>query len=61
MKLCDTCKNTTCEKKLIIVENNNLTIIKCLDYKKDNSKIQRYKKQLNRTAKQQDTLMKLNI
>ena len=25
MKLCDTCKNTTCEKKLIIVENNNLT------------------------------------
>lgn len=61
MKLCDTCKNTTCEKKLIIVKENNLTIIKCLDYKKDNSKIQRYKKQLNRTAKQQDTLMKLNI
>lgn len=61
MKLCDTCKNTTCEKKLIIVKENNLTIIKCLDYKKDNSKIQRYKKQLNRTAKQQDTLMNLNI
>lgn len=61
MKLCDTCKNTTCEKKLIIVEKNNLTIIKCLDYKKDDSKIQGYKKHLNRTAKQQDTLMKLNI
>ena len=47
MKLCDTCKNTTCEKKLIIIEKNNLTIIKCLDYKKDDSKIQGYKKQLN--------------
>lgn len=61
MELCDTCKNIKCEKKLIIIKENNLTIIKCLDYEKDDSKIQGYKKQLNRTAKQQDTLMKLNI
>lgn len=61
MKLCDTCKNSTREKKLVIVKKNNLTIIKCLNYIKDDSKIQGYKKQLNRTAKQQDTLMKLNI
>lgn len=61
MELCDTCKNSTCEKKLVIVKKNNLTIIKCLNYIKDDSKIKGYKKQLNRTAKQQDTLMKLNI
>lgn len=61
MKLCDTCKNITCERKLKIIKEDNLITIKCLDYKKDNSKIQEYKKQLNRTAKQQDTLMKLNI
>lgn len=61
MKLCDTCKNTTCERKLMIIKEDNLTIIKCLNYIKDNSKIQGYKKQLERTAKQQDTLMKLNI
>lgn len=61
MKLCDTCKNITCERKLKIIKEDNLITIKCLDYKKDNSKIQGYKKQLNRTAKQQDTLMKLNI
>ena len=61
MKLCDTCKNSTCERKLEIIKEDNLITIKCLDYIKDDSKIQGYKKQLNRTAKQQDTLMKLNI
>lgn len=61
MELCDTCKNITCEKKLKIIKEDNLTTIKCLNYIKDDSKIQGYKKQLNRTAKQQDTLMKLNI
>lgn len=61
MELCDTCKNITCERKLKIIKEDNLITIKCLDYKKDNSKIQGYKKQLNRTAKQQDTLMNLNI
>lgn len=34
MKLCDTCKNIACEKKLIIIKEDNLTIIKCLDYEK---------------------------
>jgi hypothetical protein len=61
MKLCDTCKNTTCKRKLITIQENNLLTIKCLEYEKDNSKIQGYKKQLNRTARQQDTLMKSNI
>ena len=61
MKLCDTCKNITCKRNLITIKEDNLLIIKCLDYEKDDSKIQGYKKQLNRTAKQQDTLMKLNI
>lgn len=44
-----------------IVKQGNLVTIRCLDYEKDASKIHGYKKQLNRTAKQCDALMNLNI
>lgn len=61
MKLCDTCKKTLCEKNIEIVKQGNLVTIRCKEYEKDTSKIIGYKKQLNRTAKQCNTLMKLNI
>ena len=61
MELCKTCKKTLCEKNMEIVKQANLVTIRCLDYKKDESKIHGYKKQLNRTARQCDALMKLNI
>lgn len=61
MELCKTCKKTLCEKNMEIVKQGNLVTIRCLDYQKDESKIQGYKKQLNRTARQCDALMKLNI
>lgn len=61
MELCKTCKKTLCEKKMEIIKQGNLVTIRCLDYQKDPSKIQGYKKQLNRTARQSDALMKLNI
>ncbi len=61
MELCDTCKKTLCEKNMEIVKQGNLVTIRCKGYEKDSSKIQGYKKQLNRTARQCDTLMKLNI
>ena len=61
MELCKTCKKTLCEKKMEIIKQGNLVTIRCLDYQKDSSKIQGYKKQLNRTARQSDALMKLNI
>lgn len=61
MELCKTCKKTLCEKNMEIVKQGNLVTIRCLDYEKDESKIHGYKKQLNRTARQCDALMKLNI
>ena len=61
MELCDSCKKTLCEKNMEITRQGNLITIRCLDYEKDSSKIQGYKKQLNRTARQHDALMKLNI
>lgn len=61
MELCKTCKKTLCQKKIEIIKQGNLITIRCLEYEKDPSKIQGYKKQLYRTARQGDTLMKLNI
>ena len=61
MELCKTCKKTLCEKNMEIVKQGNLITIRWLDYEKDASKIHGYKKQLNRTARQGNTIMKLNI
>lgn len=61
MKLCETCKNKECNKRIVITEQENLKITKCLEYVKDNTKINKYKKQLNRTATQLKPLMSLNI
>lgn len=61
MELCDSCKKTLCDKKMEIIRQGNLITICCLEYEKDSSKIQGYKKQLNRTARQHHTLMNLNI
>ena len=61
MELCDSCKKTLCEKNMEIVKQGNLVTIRCKEYEKDEAKIQGYRKQLYRTARQDDTLMKLNI
>lgn len=61
MELCDTCKKTLCEKNMEITKKGNLITIRCKGYEKDPSKIQGYKKRLNRTARQCNALMKLNI
>ena len=61
MELCKTCKKTLCEKNMEIVKQGNLITIRCREYEKDPDKIHGYKKQLNRTARQCDALMKLNI
>lgn len=61
MELCNTCKNTSCSKNIEVIKEENLVTIRCVDYEKDESKIQGYKKPLNRTARQCNTLMKLNI
>lgn len=61
MELCDSCKRTLCDKNMEITRQGNIITIRCLEYEKDSSKIQGYKKQLNRTARQYHTLMNLNI
>lgn len=61
MELCDSCKKTLCEKNIEIIKEDDLVTIRCIDYEKDESKIHSYKKPLLRTARQCDTLMKLNI
>ncbi len=61
MKLCDICKKTLCEKNMEIVKQGNLVTIKYKEYEKDTSKIQGYRKPLQRTARQGHTVMNLNI
>lgn len=61
MELCDSCKKTLCEKNMEIIKEDDLVTIRCIDYEKDESKIQGYRKPLFRTARQCNTVMKLNI
>ena len=61
MKLCETCTKQNCKHSIVEIKQDNLITIKCLDHEKDVDKIKGYKKPLNRTARQCDTLMKLNI
>ena len=44
-----------------IARQGNLITIKCKEYEKDTDKINGYKKPLYRTARQCNTVMKLNI
>lgn len=61
MELCDSCKKTLCEKNMEITKQDDIVTIRCKEYEKDETKIHGYKKQLYRTARQHDALMKLNI
>ncbi len=61
MELCETCTKTKakCKRRMKITKQDNLTIIKCLDYDKDKDKIQGYIKPKERTAKYTRTVMGL--
>lgn len=56
MELCSTCKRVKCNKRIVVTQQNDLTIIKCLEYEKDKSKIQGYIKPLEKTARLQPIL-----
>lgn len=43
MELCETCTERKCKGRIIETKKDNLLIIKCLDYEKDESKIEGYK------------------
>lgn len=57
MKLCETCKKSNCNRNIIIKQEGEVSITKCLDYEKDIDKIKGYVKPLNRTAKVQPLVM----
>lgn len=59
MKLCETCTKQNCKKNIVVIQEDNLTTTKCLDYEKDEDKIKGYKKQLERTAKVNKSIMGL--
>ena len=61
MELCDSCKKKKNKKNMEITKQGNLVTIRCKEYEKNPDKIHGYKKQLYRTARQHDALMKLNI
>ena len=46
MELCKTCKNKNCKKSIVTIEEPNMLTIKCVEYEKDESKIEGYKEPL---------------
>lgn len=50
MKLCETCKNSNCNRRIVVSEENGIKTIKCLEYEKDRDKIIGYKSPLDRTT-----------
>lgn len=59
MELCKTCKKSKCNKNLVIIEQENMKTIKCLDYEKDEEKIEGYVRPKEKTARPHKTLMGL--
>lgn len=57
-KVCPYCKGI-CEKGILVFQNNNAICARCVDYEKDESKIERYKRPLGKTARLQKTVMGL--
>lgn len=57
MKLCETCKQSNCNRNIIVRQEDKVTITKCLDYEKDANKIKGYVKPLVRTAKLESLLI----
>ena len=57
-KQCSTCKGI-CNRGIVVIQDRNVTCAKCMDYEKDEDKIEKYKRPLNKTAKLQPTVMGL--
>ena len=53
MKLCETCTKRNCKKEIVVIQENNLTTVKCLDHEKDVDKIKGYKKTLLELKKEE--------
>ena len=53
IKMCNYCKNTYCEKNILISDNKGVTSYKCKEYIRDDKKIAPYKKPELVTAKKE--------
>lgn len=60
MELCETCTKEKCSKRIVVIEKPEIKITKCLDYTKDQEKIQGYVKPKERTAKVNRSIMGLS-
>lgn len=50
-KMCNYCKNSNCDKNIIVNNSEGVTVYKCENYIKDESKIVPYEQPLIITAK----------
>ena len=57
-KQCKTCKGI-CDKGIVVIQDKDTICARCVDYERDESKIEKYKRPLNKTAKIQRTVMGL--
>lgn len=61
MELCSTCKRVKCNRKIVVIKEENLTTIKCLEYEKDEERIKGYTQFMWITAHKGKAFMNLNI
>ena len=59
MKLCETCKKVKCSKSIVITEQENITIVKSIEYEKDEEKIKGYTQPLWTSARKHRSWMEL--
>lgn len=58
-KQCKTCKGI-CEKGIVVFQDKDTICARCVDYERDESKIEKYKRPLGKTARLQKTVMGLS-
>ena len=50
-KMCNCCRNSNCNKRIVVNSNEGLTMYKCEEYVKDESKIIPFEKPVIATAR----------
>ena len=57
-KQCPTCKGK-CNKGIVVIQDKKTICAKCVDYERDEEKIEKYKRPIYKSAKLQPTVMGL--
>lgn len=56
-KVCSTCQQENCSKRIVLVEGRKERAVKCVDYMKNKNKLKGYVAPLYKTAKEQRCIM----